>query len=142
MSRLIEDLQDDFERVARHFLLRCHDEGLSVSVTSTRRTREEQIAYYSQGRGTLGLVNILRDIAGFKPIKEDANRIISYTDGHKYKSRHQSGMAFDIVILDKFGAPVWDIMKADYEKIGELAKECGLEWGGNWTPKDAFHLEA
>ena len=141
MSRLIEDLQDDVERVARQFLLRCHEEGLNVVVTSTRRTREEQIAYWSQGRGTLELVNILRDIAAFKPIKEEENRIISYCDGHKYKSRHQSGKAFDVVILDKLGKPVWNVEKANYKKIGELAKECRLEWGGNWTPVDAFHLE-
>ena len=152
MSRLIEDLSDDMERLARVFLLECHNEGLSVSVTSTLRTEDEQVAYFSQGRGQLVLVNLLRRRAGMKPIPESENRkTVTLNDGVNAKSRHQGGNAMDTVLLDKFGNPIWNVSLAamEYKKLGKIAGKLGLTWGGLFTPIDpvtgigwdAFHVE-
>jgi hypothetical protein len=151
MSKLIEDLDEEVERKARHFLLAVHDAGLSIAVTSTMRTREEQVAYWAQGRGNLELVNLLRKIAGMKPIPQSENHIISNTDGVNKLSKHQSGRAMDVVLLNKYGESCWHIsaMLGDYKEMGRIAKASGFEWGGTWEPIDpvtgvgwdAFHLQ-
>jgi len=152
MSRNIDDLSEPMERIARAFLLECRKEGLSVAVTSTLRTEDEQVALFSQGRGWLELVNLLRRRAGMKPITEAANsKTVTLCDGVNAKSRHQGGNAMDVVLLDKFGKPIWNVALAvaDYKKMGKIAKRLGLTWGGDFTPIDpttgigwdAGHLE-
>ncbi|MDD5547160.1 MAG: M15 family metallopeptidase [Candidatus Omnitrophica bacterium] len=151
MSRLIEDLNDETERLARHFLLEAHDAGLNVAVTSTLRTREIQVAYFAQGRATLEVVNLLRKIAGLKPIAQDANLVITKCDGVNSKSKHQEGDAFDVVLLNKYGDPIWHVATCfvDYKSLGKIGMANGLEWGGSWAPLDpstgigwdAFHYE-
>lgn len=138
MSRLIEDLDEETERLARHFLLEAHAAGLSVAVTSTLRTREIQVAYFAQGRATLEVVNLLRKIAGMKPIPQDENLVITKCDGVNSKSKHQEGKAFDVVMLDKYGRPIWHVATCfmDYKKLGGIARANGLEWGGAWEPID------
>jgi hypothetical protein len=151
MSRLIEDLDEATEVAARHVLLEAHSEGLSIAVTSTLRTREIQVAYFAQGRATLEVVNLLRKIAGLKPIPQDENLVITKCDGVNSKSPHQNGRAFDLVLLNKFGDPIWHIAVAvgDYKKLGRIGKANGLTWGGDYKPIDpvtglgwdSFHFE-
>lgn len=151
MSKLIEDLNEATERAARHFLIEAHNAGLSVAVTSTLRTREAQVAYWSQGRGTLELVNLLRKIAGMKPISQDENHIVTKLDGVNCFSAHQFGRALDVVLLNKFGKEIWHVHDAveDYKKMGRIAKDNGFRWGGTFEPLDpvtglgwdCFHLE-
>jgi hypothetical protein len=152
MSRNIDDLSEPMERIARAFLLECRKEGLSVAVTSTLRTEDEQVALFSQGRGWLELVNLLRRRAGLKPIDDSANKkTVTLCDGVNAKSRHQGGNAMDVVLLDKFGKPIWNVALAvaDYKKLGKIAKKLGLTYGGDFTPIDPvtglgwdpFHVE-
>jgi len=138
MSKLLEDLDAETERLARHFLLETHDEGLSLAITSTLRTREIQVAYFSQGRGTLELVNLLRRLAGLRTIPQDQNNIITKCDGVNTKSKHQDGKAFDVVLLDKAGACIWHIGAAleDYKRMGIIGEAIGLTWGGRFKPID------
>lgn len=138
MSRLLEDLNEETERLARHFLLEAHDAGLSLAVTSTHRTREIQVAYFAQGQGTLELVNLLRKIAGLKPIAQDENHIITKCDGVNTLSKHQEGKAFDVVLLNKYGDPIWHVATCfmDYKKMGEIGEANGLTWGGRFKPID------
>lgn len=151
MSKLIEDLDDETERLARHFLLEAHSAGLSVTVTSTLRTREIQLAYFAQGRATLEVVNLLRKVAGLKPIPKDENLVITKCDGVNTKSKHQEGKAFDVVLLNKYGDPIWHVATVfmDYKKMGEIGESEGLTWGGRFKPIDPatgigfdpFHFE-
>jgi len=152
MSRNIDDLSEPMERTARSALLEWRKEGLSVAVTSTLRTEDEQVALFAQGRGWLELVNLLRRRAGLKPIAESANgKTVTLCDGVTAKSRHQGGNAMDVVLLDKFGKPIWNVALAvnDYKKLGKIAVKLGLTWGGSFTPIDPvtgigwdpFHVE-
>ena len=152
MSKLIEDLNEPAERRARSVLLAAHAAGLSLLVTSTLRTEDEQVALFSQGRAQLVVVNLLRRRAGLKPIGDGENaHTVTQCDGVNAKSKHQGGRAVDVVILDKFGNPIWIMGKAiaEYKQLGVIAKANGFNWGGDFTPLDAvtgigidpFHLE-
>ena len=90
------------------------------------RTAERQAQLYAQGRTTAG-------------------NIITYTDGYKKKSVHQSGNAFDIYAFVD-GKATWDAKY--YEPIARhliaVAKSKGikLDWGGDWTKfKDLPHFQ-
>ena len=151
MSRLIEDLTDDVERMARSFLLAAHGAGLSVSVTSTMRTEDEQVALWAQGRGVLELVNLLRQRAGMKPISQCDNNIVTKCDGINTTSAHQKRKSMDVVLLNKYGDPIWHVSAAlgEYKTLGRIAKENGFKWGGDFKPIDPltglgwdpFHVE-
>ena len=79
---------------------------------------------------------------------------VTWKDGFKSKSYHQSGKAFDIFIYDEHGA-CWDC-KDKYKEIADLFKvefqlmqdeglfSCDekLIWGGDWTRfNDLPHFE-
>lgn len=79
---------------------------------------------------------------------------VTWLDGFKKKSYHQSGNAFDIFVYDEHGA-CWDC-KYKYKEIANLVKEefklmqeeCifgeneQIKWGGDWIRfKDLPHFE-
>lgn len=79
---------------------------------------------------------------------------VTWLDGFKKKSYHQSGKAFDIFVFDEHGA-CWDcidkykdIARVIFEEF-DLMKSEGifnedkeLKWGGNWIRfKDYPHFE-
>lgn len=119
-SRKLDDLLPCVQRRAVSFIARCESElaGIKILVTSTFRDRESQDALYSIGR---------REIAG--------ERIVTNAKGGK--SFHQFRVAFDIFPLrggksifistdgDEVKDPIW-------QSIARIAKEEGLEWGGDW----------
>ena len=103
------------------FLKRCYEKGYKVKITECFRTVSEQDALYAQGRTKKG-------------------SIVTNAKGSSYSSMHQWGVAFDICRNDGKGAYYnndnW------FQKIGEIGKSLGLEWGGNWTSiKDLPHFQ-
>ncbi len=61
-------------------------------------------------------------------------------DGTKKISSHQLGLGADLVFL-KNGQPSWD-ERQPWAKLGELAKQQELIWGGDWkTPLDRPHVQ-
>jgi hypothetical protein len=157
LSKYLDDLKPEVARKARDFLAAMTDLGERVVVTSTLRTDIEQLAMYAQGRaqGTEGLkvVNALRMMAGLRSLAKAENEYtISRCDGQTTHSKHQSGDAFDAVILAKDGKPIWKIEGEDierYKTLGVIAKAHGLTWGGDWPPInpatgigfDPYHME-
>ena len=117
-------------------------EKIKYKVLETRRSPSVQEAYYAQGRENYARVCVLRDLAGLPKIGEDeAKRIITWTK----KSRHIDGMAIDIVPV-KDGKIPWVVNDAEtaelWFRIGRIGEFYGLEWGGRWSPFNAFKLGA
>ncbi len=107
-------------------------EGRSLVVTCTKRSPEEQMAAYKQGRA-------FRDGTW---IIEDASRIVTQLSGKPgSQSNHNltPARALDVAVCIG-GKVTWD--HREYLPIGPLATKHGLVWGGNWTTlKDYPHLE-
>jgi hypothetical protein len=98
---------------------RMADLGHPIDVVSSRRSADEQQRLYEQGR-------------------ERPGRVVTNADGTITISRHQTGEAADLAFVKDgkrtFVGP-WDL-------LGKIAKEEGLEWGGDWdTPRDRPHVE-
>lgn len=119
MSRRLEDLAPDVERMCRALLEFAAKEGEPLGISQTLRTWEEQDALYAQGRTTKG-------------------RIVTWARGGF--SWHNFGRAFDIYSLGKEPYPKDDDW---WEMIGEMGEDCGLEWGGRWksAKADRPHFE-
>jgi peptidoglycan L-alanyl-D-glutamate endopeptidase CwlK len=143
-SRRIEDLCPAVQVKCKEFLDLCRLKGISLIITSTLRTKAEQLAYYAQGRGDLKFVNNLRKIAGLGPISaSDNRRIVTKT----LTSIHEFGCAFDVAI-SRAGTVIWEIKAdinanniPDYEEIGKIGESLGLRWGGRFTSRDYVHFE-
>lgn len=105
-----------------------------ISGFPTLRTAEQQYSLYLKGR----------------PELEGGKRggKVTYTDGYKKKSYHQSGKAIDIGLRFRKGSESFIY----YDQAGRTAKEIfnlvimrfkaeGFEWGGDWTWKDWNHFQ-
>lgn len=144
-SREIKHLSQTMQVLYNKFHDRCRRDpwmlknGISILLTCTYRSPEEQDKLYAQGRSTLG-------------------RIV--TNARAGKSHHNTRLpdgtpaarAFDIVPL-RHGKPVWgtsgngvdddpsDDEKDDLEvwqRIGAHGEAVGLEWAGRWTRMREF----
>ncbi|SHG09104.1 M15 family metallopeptidase [Ornithinibacillus halophilus] len=102
--------------------------GILIEITEGLRSVERQNKLYEQGRSTEG-------------------NIVTYAKGGE--SYHNYGLAIDFVLIDHTGNKTWDYTydgngngEIDWFEVGEIAKELGFEWGGDWKNfKDYPHLE-
>ena len=109
-------VQQQLQQLGRELLRRLASEGLTFKVTSGNRTKEEQAALYAQGRTAPG-------------------PRVTWT----LKSRHIGGRAIDLTLFSGKN-PVWE--SKHYDRAGEVGKELGLVWGGDWKrTKDKPHFE-
>jgi len=117
-SRDIKELTPDTQAKCREFQARCKAAGIDTILTSTYRDNACQSALYAQGRTTPG------------------KRVTKAGPGHSY---HNWRCAFDFVPLVA-GKAIWkdDLLWA---KCGSIAKDCGLEWGGDWRFVDKPHCQ-
>jgi len=107
------------------FLAKLVATGIAVRVLDTARSEAEQSRLYEIGRSTPG-----KKVTNAKP-----------DDTYHTKRR-----AFDLALLRPDLALDWAWMdgpqaKARWEKLGAMAEECGLSWGGRWRNRDLPHLE-
>ena len=117
-SRNLEDLHPTVANLARRFIDLARTEGIEILVTSTLRTFDEQAELYAQGRTLPG------------------KRVTNAKPGESW---HNFGLAFDVVPLLN-GKAVWN--SPFWGRIGELGKNVGLLWGGDFTSlKDLPHFE-
>ncbi len=119
--------------------------GIPHLVTSTRRTTEEQIALWCQGRAPLEVVQLLRQHAGLPRLHESENKYtVTQADGVNEPSAHQGGNAIDIAVLVEVQGedgrkrlmPSWDYARQAriYRGIAELARRQGWDNGADWPP--------
>jgi len=116
--RIIKDinkLKPNASFACKLFMEECRKQGLNVAVTETLRTAQRQGELYAIGRTKPG-------------------KIVTWTK----KSRHQSGLAWDICKNVK-GEEYSDT--GFFQACGQVAKKLGIIWGGNWKNKDMPHFE-
>lgn len=98
--------------------------GLSVEVIAGLRTWDQQAALYAKGRTAPGAV---------------------VTNARPGSSWHNFGLAVDLGLFQgRTYVDSKDPRKAEsvYREIAEVAREYGIEWGGNWRSfKDTPHFE-
>ena len=92
----------------------CKAKGIDIAVVETYRTHAKQHEYKTMGKG--------------------------YTNSGAGKSKHQYGLAVDVVPIVK-GVAVWN-NTALWRRIGVQGEKLGLRWGGRWRrPYDPGHFE-
>ena len=89
----------------------CANAGLPIKIGESFRSVAEQDALYAQGRTQPG-------------------SIVTNAKGSSYSSQHQWGIAADFYRADGKGA--YNESGDYFKKVGELAKNLGLGWGGDW----------
>lgn len=104
-------------------------EEFDCSVISGMRTDEEQQELYAKGR-TVG------------------GDIVTYKDGIVNKSKHQLGLAVDVIpypsgykdieIMKRFG---WFVLARAKELKKEGLIDANITWGGSWKFKDYPHFQ-
>lgn len=99
------------QKLAAELVEKCSEQGLKIKIGETYRTVAEQDALYAQGRTEPG-------------------NIVTNAPGKSYSSYHQWGTAFDIFRNDGSGA--YNESGKFFERVGQIGKAIGLEWGGDW----------
>ncbi|QGH33039.1 M15 family peptidase [Gracilibacillus salitolerans] len=102
--------------------------GISIIITDSFRSAEEQDAIYQQGRETEGT-------------------IVTYAQGGE--SYHNYGLAIDFALQTNENNVIWDLEydgnqngESDWMEVVEIAKDLGFTWGGDFTRfKDYPHLQ-
>jgi len=108
----LADTHPDMQRLARELEARCRAAGIPIVIASTTRTPAEQTALCRRG---------------LSPLCGDT-------------SAHVFGQAVDVAPLDSGGVPYWPpVGHSTWTRIGELAREVGLVWGGQWG--DPSHVQ-
>jgi hypothetical protein len=92
----------------------CKDAGITLAIVETYRTPSKQAEYFAMGR--------------------------AYTNTSGGRSRHQYGLAVDLVpVVDSVA--VWNNHRL-WRKIGVAGERLGLRWGGRWKVLyDPGHFE-
>lgn len=126
-SRSIADLHPQARARAEKLLAQAKAAGLELVVTSTFRSFAEQDALYAQGRTKPG------------------PRVTGARGGQSF---HNVRRAFDVAFLrPDTGTLDWAWLSkspdADrlWRRLGALAAELGLRWGGLWKRPDRPHFE-
>ena len=120
-SRKVEDLKPDAQNACLAFIRLCTEAGLNIKIIQTLRDAEYQHRLYEQGRTAPG-------------------KIVTKCDGYKNKSRHQSGEAWDAVVLDDEGDIDWDNI-TQYKKMADIGVKMGLTAGFFFSFRDLDHFE-
>lgn len=108
-DRRIAKLHPNIRAKAKEFIIRAKKElGIKLRVTSSLRTFDEQEKLYNKGRTEKGKI---------------------VTNAKAGESYHNYGLAIDVVEI-KDGKALWD--NPNWDKIAELGKSIGFEWGGDW----------
>lgn len=144
MSKDIKDLVPEMQEKASSAILKMNQDtrlkywGVEcVAISETKRELATQMAYYSRGRMAIGDVQKMYAAAGLYAIGENEAKI---PNTWTLRSKHIIGKAIDIVPVVN-GKMSWNVPVKIWDRMGEIGKECGLNWGGDWKEKDYPHFE-
>ncbi len=108
----IATLLPSVQAKCRELVAAAAAKGITLQIISGSRTYDEQNEIYAQGRTKPGSI-VTNARAGY--------------------SWHNFSIAFDVgVFLDSRYIPE----SPKYKEVGQLGKDIGLEWGGDWTSID------
>lgn len=149
-SREIKHLREDVQVMYNKFFDRCRRDtwllknGISILLTCTYRSNEEQDRLFAQGRTAPG-----RIVTNAKAGQSKHNAMTA--------SGAPAAEAFDIVPL-RHGKPVWGTGGAGinenpdddatndlevWQRVGAHGEAVGLKWAGRWVKlKEYPHFEA
>lgn len=117
-SRKLTDLHPKLLPLAQDFLTACDLVDIEVLVTCTYRSSAEQDELYKQGRTMPG-----KRVTNVRGGRSAHNFTIKGTPASK---------AFDIVPI-RNGKLIWDAADPLWQRVGLIATNLGIDWGGNWT---------
>jgi hypothetical protein len=120
-------LVPELASLARQHRSACEAKGLHLVFVEGRRTFDQQMAKFDQGRA--------RTLAGWKVV--DASKVV--TLALPMQSPHCRGAAYDCAPTDQHERIDWlrlDLFKA----VADLAP-AGLTWGGTFPIHDLDHFE-
>lgn len=124
-SRRMCDLHPALFPLAIEFVSRAREQNIDVLVYCTYRSGAEQDELFKIGR----------TIAGKKVTNARAGE-----SAHNAEFQGRPGaLAFDCVPLLN-GKAQWDAI-ATYQRLGKIAADLGLVWGGTWKMRDLSHFE-
>ena len=132
-QRSAANLSPEFAQRVEAFLKDPRVMNKGVSIREGYRSPLTQLAYYSKGRGSNSITDKLMKKAGFKDginfwskSFQKPGDYITWT----LASNHFNGTAVDL-----------EPGSVGYEKLGQIAAEYGIDWGGNWSTPDKPHFE-
>lgn len=97
----------------------ANEVGYDIMLYEAERTEETQAAYYALGRTVI-------------PPKETVTNA-----AHAIGSWHFYGLAGDFISKAKR----WEVPLSWMEKVAEIFKKHGLDWGGDWEHPDYPHYQ-
>jgi peptidoglycan L-alanyl-D-glutamate endopeptidase CwlK len=112
-SRKLEDLHPDLQPLATAFLAECHAAGLTILITCTYRSCEEQDLLYSYGRTVPNRNN------PDNPWSTVTNCRGGQSDHNYMLYSKPAAKAFDIVPL-RDDKEVWKTYQPEWKKIAEI----------------------
>ena len=132
-QRSAANLSPEFAQRVEAFLKDPRVMNKGVSIREGYRSPLTQLAYYSKGRASNSITDKLMKKAGFKDginfwskSFQKPGDYITWT----LASNHFNGTAVDL-----------EPGNVGYDKLGQIASEYGIDWGGNWSTPDKPHFE-
>ena len=132
-QRSAANLSPEFAQRVEAFLKDPRVMNKGVSIREGYRSPLTQLAYYSKGRTSNSITDKLMKKAGFKDginfwskSFQKPGDYITWT----LASNHFNGTAVDL-----------EPGSVGYDKLGQIASEYGIDWGGNWSTPDKPHFE-
>lgn len=117
---LISDLDPRLQGPCQQFLAEYRALSRKIEITETWRDPKREDALHAQGiTKATGLTCKHCIMANGKPASQ----------------------AFDFALYDEDGAYIADGTDGWYADAGDIAKELGLKWGGDFTNPDYDHVE-
>ena len=123
----LNDLHPTLQPLATQFLDACAMHSIKAVIVQTWRTPQEQDALYAQGRTAGGTC---------------------VTNATSAQSKHcftingePASKAFDFMLLDEQNRIITDGGDHAYAAAGNIGKNLGLTWGGDWHHPDFDHFE-
>lgn len=117
-EKVIATLHPNLREKARELVRKAATSGITIKLISGLRTYDEQNSLYAQGRSSSGKV---------------------VTNARGGYSNHNFGVAFDVGVF-VHGAYIDE--SPAYKTVGQLGKNLGFEWGGDWSSiQDQPHFQ-
>jgi peptidoglycan L-alanyl-D-glutamate endopeptidase CwlK len=116
-SRDLNDLHPKLKPIAEQFILMCKLKGIDVLIYCTYRSSQEQEKEYAKGRTLPGPKTTYARPGQSK---------------HNFRMNGEAASkAFDCVPMQN-GKAIWDSRDPLWKVIGQVGKDLGLNWAGDW----------
>lgn len=133
--RDIKFLHPKLQPLCMEFTMRCKAEDIPMFITETWRDSKRQAEAWAKGRDEDGnIVNEREVVTHARPGQSKHEFMLGTIPASK---------AFDVGLKKEDGSADWNDANPHWRRMGEIGKELGLIWGGDWPGKkrDMPHFE-